>query len=231
VLTGEAFPVEKSPVTSSPEASLAERTGALFKGTSIRSGTCRMLVVADGRGNGFRLIERDLEQAEETTEFARGLAGFGAMLMRVMLIVVAMVLIAAMLQGRDLMSSLLFAMALAVAISPELLPAIVSVTLAAGARGMTRHGVLVRRLQAIENLGGMDILCTDKTGYAHRRRHRAERRRRAGGGHFLGGAAARRDQFPIADQHAERIGRGNPDRRLGCRYCHAGRGKAARGSL
>jgi len=163
-LTGEPFPVEKSPASSPEAAVLAERTGSLFEGTSIRSGTCRMLVVTTGKDTIFGAIEQDLEKAEEATEFARGLAAFGAMLMRVMLCVVAMVLVAAMLLGRDLVTSVLFAMALAVAISPELLPAIVSVTLAAGARRMTGHGVLVRRLQAIENLGGMDVLCTDKTG-------------------------------------------------------------------
>lgn len=96
--------------------------------------------------------------------YSRGLAKFGGMLMRVMLVVVVLVLAAATLLGRDIMTSLLFAMALAVAISPELLPAIVSVTLAAGAQRMAQHGVLVRRLEAIENLGGMDVLCTDKTG-------------------------------------------------------------------
>jgi len=164
VLTGEAYPVEKAPARAAAGAALSQRPGALFQGTSIRSGTCRMLVVATGKDTVFGAIERDLEAAEEATEFARGLAAFGSMLMRVMTVVVALVLAAAMLLGRDLMTSLLFAMALAVAISPELLPAIVSVTLAAGARRMTRHGVLVRRLQAIENLGGMDILCTDKTG-------------------------------------------------------------------
>lgn len=163
-LTGEPFPVEKSVTRSASEATLTERMGALFEGTSIRSGSCRMLVVATGKDTLFGSIEQDLEKAEEATEFARGLSGFGTMLMRVMLCVVAMVLIAAMLLGRDLVTSVLFAMALAVAISPELLPAIVSVTLAAGARRMTEHGVLVRRLQAIENLGGMDVLCTDKTG-------------------------------------------------------------------
>jgi len=163
-LTGEPFPVEKSPSIAPESATLMQRTGALFKGTSIRSGSCRLLVVTTGKDTVFGSIERDLERAEETTEFARGLTGFGNMLMRVMLVVVAMVLVAATLLGRDLVTSILFAMALAVAISPELLPAIVSVTLAAGARRMTRHGVLVRRLQAIENLGGMDILCTDKTG-------------------------------------------------------------------
>ena len=163
-LTGEPFPVEKSAAVAAPAAALSERSGALFEGTSIRSGTCRMLVAATGKDTIFGSIEQDLEKAEEATEFARGLSGFGTMLMRVMLCVVAMVLIAAMLLGRDLVTSVLFAMALAVAISPELLPAIVSVTLAAGARRMTEHGVLVRRLQAIENLGGMDVLCTDKTG-------------------------------------------------------------------
>jgi len=164
VLTGEAFPVEKQPGVAPREAPVSRRAGALFEGTSVRSGTGRLLVVRTGRDTLFGAIERDLEKVEQATEFARGLAGFGGMLMRVMLVVVALVLIAAMILGRDLMSSLLFAMALAVAISPELLPAIVSVTLAAGARRMTQNGVLVRRLQAIENLGGMEILCTDKTG-------------------------------------------------------------------
>lgn len=164
VLTGEAFPVEKVPGTAPADAPIARRTGALFEGTSIRSGTCRMLVVRTGKDTLFGAIEQDLEKAEETTEFARGLARFGSMLMRVMLIVVLLVLAASLAFGRDLMGALLFAMALAVAISPQLLPAIVSVTLAAGARRMTLHGVLVRRLESIENLGGMDILCTDKTG-------------------------------------------------------------------
>lgn len=164
VLTGEAFPVEKLPGMAPDDAPITERSGALFAGTSIRSGTGRMLIVQTGKDTLFGAIEQDLEKAEQATEFARGLAGFGGMLMRVMLAVVAMVLAASMLLGRDLMDSLLFAMALAVAISPQLLPAIVSVTLTAGARRMTQHGVLVRRLQAIENLGGIDVLCTDKTG-------------------------------------------------------------------
>ncbi|SLJ99283.1 Mg2+-importing ATPase [Novosphingobium mathurense] len=164
VLTGEPFPVEKRPGAALVDAPITERTGALFAGTSIRSGSGCMLIVRTGKDTLFGAIEQDLEKAEQATEFARGLAGFGLMLMRVMLVVVALVLMGSMALGRDLMDSLLFAMALAVAISPQLLPAIVSVTLAAGARRMTQSGVLVRRLQAIENLGGMDLLCTDKTG-------------------------------------------------------------------
>ena len=164
VLTGESFPVEKEPGAVAADATLAARTGALFEGTSIRSGSGRLLVVVTGRRTRFGAIERELEKAERATEFARGLASFGRMLLRVMLVIVALVLAVATLLDRDLMGSLLFAMALAVAISPQLLPAIVNVTLAAGARQLARQGVLVRRLQAIENLGGMDVLCTDKTG-------------------------------------------------------------------
>lgn len=164
VLTGEAFPAEKASGLSPTDTPITERSGALFAGTSIRSGTGRMLVVSIGKDTLFGAIEQDLEKAEKATEFARGLTGFGGMLMRVMLVVVAVVLVTSALFGRDLFESLMFAMALAVAISPQLLPAIVSVTLASGARRMTLHGVLVRRLQAIENLGGMDVLCTDKTG-------------------------------------------------------------------
>ena len=164
VLTGEAFPVDKMPGPSALDTPLSQRRGALFEGTSIRSGTGRMLVVAVGETTQFGAISAELEKAEEATEFARGMARFGAMLMRVMLAVVALVLTVSLLLGRELMNALLFAMALAVAISPQLLPAIVSVTLATGARRMTQGGVLVRRLQAIENLGGMDVLCTDKTG-------------------------------------------------------------------
>ncbi|HEU4651491.1 MAG TPA: magnesium-translocating P-type ATPase [Croceibacterium sp.] len=164
VLTGEAFPVEKAPGTSAAEAPVSRRTGALFEGTSVRSGRARMLVVRTGDETLFGAIRAGLERAEAATEFTRGLTRFGTLLMRVMLIAVVAVLAASAMLGRDLVDSLLFAVALAVAISPELLPAIVSVTLAAGARRMTRHGVLVRRLEAIENLGSIDVLCTDKTG-------------------------------------------------------------------
>lgn len=164
VLTGEALPAEKAPGLAAAAAPIASRHGALFEGTSIRSGRARMLVVATGANTLFGGIREGLAKAQKATEFATGLAGFGTMLMRVMAVVTVLVLAASVVLARDLFASLLFALALAVAISPELLPAIVSVTLAAGARRMTQHGVLVRRLEAIENLGSMDVLCTDKTG-------------------------------------------------------------------
>ena len=107
---------------------------------------------------------RGLRAREPETDFARGVRQFGYLLIRVMVVIVLFVLTVNLLLDRPVIESLLFAVALAVGLSPELLPAIISVTLSAGARAMGRRGVIVRRLDAIENLGSMDILCTDKTG-------------------------------------------------------------------
>ena len=105
-----------------------------------------------------------LSREPPETEFDRGLRRFGAFLTIAMLVLVIVVFVAHMLRGRPPVETLLFAVALAVGLSPELLPAILSVNLARGARMMARHGVIVRHLNAIENLGSMDVLCTDKTG-------------------------------------------------------------------
>ena len=163
-LTGESFPVEKRPGRCAATAGLAERTNAVFLGSSVRSGTARALVVATGLRTVFGEIASRLQAREAETEFARGLRRFGVLLMRVMVAIVVFVLVINILIGRPVDQSLLFAVALAVGLSPELLPAIVSVTLAAGAKKLASRGVLVRRLEAIESFGGMDVLCTDKTG-------------------------------------------------------------------
>jgi Mg2+-importing ATPase len=163
-LTGESFPVEKSPGTVPANAPLSARTNSVFLGTSVRSGTATVLIAATGRATELGAVATRLEAALPETEFARGVRQFGYLLMRVMTVIVLFVLSINLLYGRPLTSSLLFAVALAVGLSPELLPAIVSVTLSAGARAMAKRGVIVRRLEAIENLGSMDILCTDKTG-------------------------------------------------------------------
>ena len=163
-LTGESFPVEKQPGVSAPDASLAQRTNVVFLGTSVRSGTAEMLVAKTGRDTEFGAIAVRLKRKSPDTEFQRDLRQFGRLLIRVMFVMVLFVLTVNQLLGRPFLSSLLFALALAVGLSPELLPAIVSVTLSAGARAMARAGVIVRRLEAIENLGSMDVLCTDKTG-------------------------------------------------------------------
>ena len=163
-LTGESFPVEKQPGVLPAEAALAGRTNSVFLGTSVRSGTATVLVARTGRATLYGAIADQLNTRPEETEFQRGVRQFGYLLVRVMVFMVLFVLTVNQLLGRPVLESLLFAVALAVGLSPELLPAIVSVTLSRGARAMARKGVIIRRLEAIENLGSMDILCTDKTG-------------------------------------------------------------------
>jgi P-type Mg2+ transporter len=163
-LTGESFPVEKQPGVLPAATPVAGRTNAVFLGTSVRSGTARVLVVETGRATAFGAIAARLLARAPETEFARGIRQFGILLLRVMIVMVLFVLTVNLVLHRPAIESLLFAVALAVGISPELLPAIVSVTLSHGARTMAKKGVIVRRLEAIENLGSMDVLCTDKTG-------------------------------------------------------------------
>jgi Mg2+-importing ATPase len=163
-LTGESFPVEKRPGPSAEQADLAKRTNMIFLGTSVRSGTATAVVVETGPRTVLGRIAGRLAETAPETDFARGLRHFGYLLTRIMILVTLFVLAINILFQRSAIDSLLFAVALAVGLSPELLPAIVSVTLSAGARRLADKGVLVRRLEAIENLGSMDILCTDKTG-------------------------------------------------------------------
>jgi Mg2+-importing ATPase len=163
-LTGESFPVEKQPGTLAIDTPLARRSNIVFLGTSVRSGTATVLITHTGRDTALGQIAARLRSQPPETDFARGVRQFGLLLVRLMVVIVLFVLTTNYWLGRPIIDSLLFAVALAVGLSPELLPAIVSVTLSAGARSMARQGVIVRRLEAIENLGSMDILCTDKTG-------------------------------------------------------------------
>ena len=163
-LTGESMPVEKQPGVVPATTPMAGRTNCAFMGTSVRSGTATVLIVRTGRNSAFGQVAARLQTNPPETEFARGVRQFGYLLVRVMVVMVFFVLAVNQLLGRPAIESLLFAVALAVGISPELLPAIVSVTLARGAREMARRGVIVRHLEAIEGLGSIDVLCTDKTG-------------------------------------------------------------------
>ncbi|HET7524515.1 MAG TPA: magnesium-translocating P-type ATPase, partial [Burkholderiaceae bacterium] len=163
-LSGESFPVEKCAGTVPPDTALAARSNAVFLGSSVRSGTASVLLTATGRATAMAAVAERVGAPDEETEFERGVRRFGNLLLRVMLGVVVIVLLVNQALGRPLIESALFAVALAVGLSPELLPAIVSVSLARGARRLSAGGVLVRRLDAIEDLGGIDTLCTDKTG-------------------------------------------------------------------
>ena len=164
VLTGESFPAEKTCGACAAGTPLARRSNCVFMGTNVRSGTARLLVVATGPSTEFGGIAHRLALKPPETEFDRGVRRFGYLLTVAMLVMVLVVFVAHVLRGRPPVETLLFSIALAVGLSPELLPAILSINLARGAQLMAQHGVLVRHLNAIENLGSMDILCTDKTG-------------------------------------------------------------------
>jgi Mg2+-importing ATPase len=163
-LTGESLPVEKRPGISPVGSPVRERGNVVFMGSSVRSGVARVLIVGTGRKTEFGAIAEHLRRREPETDFARGVRRFGGLLLRVMFLIVIFVLAINQAIGRPFVESMLFAVALAVGLSPELLPAIVTVTLSSGARQLAKGGVLVRQLEAIENFGGIDILCTDKTG-------------------------------------------------------------------
>jgi P-type Mg2+ transporter len=164
VLTGETFPVEKAPGTADANASLAKRSNCVFMGTNVSSGTARVLIVQTGKGTVFGQIAERLSLRPAQTEFERGIQRFGYLLTQVMMVMVLLVLAVNIFLAKPPIDSLLFALALAVGLAPELLPAIISITLAHGAQRMAKRGVIVRRLNAIENFGSMDVLCTDKTG-------------------------------------------------------------------
>jgi len=164
-LTGESFPVEK---TSTPVkgkgAAPTEWNNCLFMGTSIVSGTATALVLKTGSRTEYGKIAKRLVEKEPETEFERGIRGFGFLIMQVTFFLVLFVFFINALYKRDVLESLLFSVALAVGLTPELLPMIITVNLSKGALAMSRKGVIVKRLASIENFGSMDVLCTDKTG-------------------------------------------------------------------
>ena len=163
-LTGETFPVEKKPGVVDETSSLAERSNCVFMGTSVSSGTARILIAQTGKASLYGQIAGKLALRPQMTEFERGIHRFGYLLTRIMLVMVVLVVAINIFLAKPPVASLLFALALAVGLTPELLPAIVSITLSHGAKRMAKLGVIVRRLNSIENLGSMDVLCTDKTG-------------------------------------------------------------------
>jgi Mg2+-importing ATPase len=164
VLTGETFPVEKTLGPVSAQASLAERTNVVFMGTSVQSGTAQVLIVQTGAGTAFGQIAARLTLRPPETEFERGIRHLGLLLTETMLVFILAIFALNVLFHKPILSSLLFSLALAVGLTPQLLPAIINVNLSRGSRKMAASGVIVRRLAAIENFGSMDVLCTDKTG-------------------------------------------------------------------
>ena len=163
-LTGENFPRRKEPGALPPDTELADRSNCLFFGTHVASGEGRAVVVRTGVETEFGEVTEHVTRQHLPTSFERGVKSFGFFLMRVTAVLVVALFLFNIATSRSVTESLLFSLALAVGLTPQMLPAIVTLSLSRGAAMMARQRVIVRRLDAIEDIGALDVLCTDKTG-------------------------------------------------------------------
>ncbi|MBS1741897.1 MAG: magnesium-translocating P-type ATPase [Bacteroidetes bacterium] len=162
-LTGESFPVRKIPGVVDENARLTMRTNALWQGTSVVSGTGTALVIHTADQTIFGNIVQSASVVTETS-FEKGIRQFGYFLMKISIFLCVFILVANILHHKTVVESALFALALAVGMAPELLPAITTIAMSAGAKRMFAKKVIVKKLSAIQNLGEVNLLCTDKTG-------------------------------------------------------------------
>ena len=164
ILTGESYPAEKLPGVLPADTALSQRTNALWMGTHVQSGSATAVVIATGQSTEFGKLSQRIKLKAPETEFERGVRRFGYLLMEVTLILVILIFAVNVYLAKPVIDSFLFALALAVGLTPQLLPAIISVNLAHGARRMAEQKVIVKQLASIENFGSMNVLCSDKTG-------------------------------------------------------------------
>src|SRR5574341_528185 len=163
-LTGETFPTAKMPGVLPPDTPLGQRSNCVFMGTHAVSGSGKAVVVRSGAATEFGRISGHLRLRSPETAFATRVRRFGYMLTEFTLLLTLVIFGVNAYARRPVIDSLLFALALAVGLTPQLLPAIVSITLARGASRMAARKVIVKRLEAIEDFGSMNVLCSDKTG-------------------------------------------------------------------
>ncbi len=162
-LTGESYPVKKTVGALDAETELSKRTNCLWEGTNIMSGSGKALVIQTGEQTVFGKIAVSASENVETT-FEKGIKDFGYLLMKITLILAVVILTINLLNHKGIIESALFALALAVGMAPELLPAITTISMSAGAKRLLSKKVIVKKLNSIQNLGEVNLLCTDKTG-------------------------------------------------------------------
>lgn len=175
LMTGEPYPVEKHSSDLTESVGMAGAENAVFMGTSVISGSGRVLICRTGGATALGEIADTLSRQAPPTAFEQGTRQFGLLIMRLTVLLVLFVLMVNTLFHRPLLEAFLFAVALAVGLTPELLPMVVSVTLSRGALRMAEKKVIVKRLAAVQDLGSMDVLCTDKTGTLTQARIHLER--------------------------------------------------------
>jgi len=164
MLTGETFPAEKNVAILPSETALSQRENSLWMGTHIVSGTAKALVILTGKNTEFGKVSERLKLKAPETEFEHGIRRFGYFLGEVTLVLVVVIFAINVYLQRPILEAFLFSLALAVGLTPQLLPAIISINLAHGAKKMAEKKVIVKRLASIENFGSMNIICSDKTG-------------------------------------------------------------------
>jgi len=163
-LTGETYPAEKEVGTIAADTGMSKRTNVLFEGTSVVSGTGKAVAVFTGKDTVFGTISASLSKPPEETAFEKGIRKFGYLLMQITLVLAVIILAVNIYFHKPLIDSLLFALALAVGMAPELLPAIMTVAMSAGSKRMAKQKVIVKKLSSIQNLGEINLFCSDKTG-------------------------------------------------------------------
>lgn len=164
-LTGESFPAEKHPDTIADAGNdLSAMHNIAFMGSSVISGSAKAVVVQTATGSEFGKIAQKLSEREVESDFSRGMRDFGYIIMKVTIALVLFIFLINALMKRDVLESFMFAVAIAVGLTPELLPMIMSLTMSKGSLQMAKKGVIVKHLSAIPNFGSMEVLCTDKTG-------------------------------------------------------------------
>jgi Mg2+-importing ATPase len=161
-LTGESFPREKAALEESGEHS--DLRTVVYHGSNVVSGTAKAVVFETGKSTSFGHIAETISKKDEKSDFEHGITKFGLFIMKVAFALVLCIFLVNAIINHNILQSFIFAIAIAVGITPEMLPVVMSVTMARGAKRMAKMGVIVKKLSAIPNFGSMDILCTDKTG-------------------------------------------------------------------
>ena len=163
-LTGETFPVEKNVEKLEEKTALSQRKNSLWMGTHVISGSGKAVIVNLAKNSEFGKITESLDETETDTDFERGIKDFGNLILQVTTILIGLIFLFNIILNKPFLESFMFALALSVGLTPQMLPAIISVNLSQGAKRMSAQGVIVKKLNSIENFGSMTVMCSDKTG-------------------------------------------------------------------
>ena len=163
-LTGETFPVEKNNQKVSADTVLSNRKNSLWMGTHVISGSGRAVIVNLAKDSEFGKITASLGEKDSATDFEKGIKNFGNLILHVTTFLIGLIFVFNIFLNKPFLESFMFALALSVGLTPQMLPAIISVNLSQGAKRMSEQGVIVKKLNAIENFGSMTVMCSDKTG-------------------------------------------------------------------